>query len=66
MTVHPSGPRLVVKHRYSYADVLEGTRVNTRHRMTAEAAAASEMVDAVPIAGSREERYVAENPNLMP
>jgi hypothetical protein len=56
---------LVVKHRYSYTDAVAGTRVNTRHRMTVEAAAASKMVDAIAIAESRVERYVAENPNLM-
>ena len=56
---------LVVKHRYSYTDPLDGARVTTRHHMTSAAAAASEMLDAVAIAESRKERFVAENPNLM-
>lgn len=58
--------KLVVKHRYSHTDPFDGTRVSTRHHMTAAAAAASEMVDAVAITASREERYVPENPNAMP
>ncbi len=58
--------RLVVKHRTSHTDPLDGRRISTRHRMTAAAALASEMIDAVAIAGSREERYVADNPNAQP
>ena len=65
MTEHSDGLRLVVKHRYFHTDPVEGIRVSTRHHLTAQAAAASPMVDAVAIPESREERYVAENPNLL-
>lgn len=58
--------KMVVKHRYSHTDPLDGARVSTRHHMTAAAAAASEMVDAVVIADSRKELFVAENPNTIP
>ena len=60
----PEG-KLVVKHRYSHTDPVDGTRVSTRHHTTAAAAAASPMVDAVAIADSREERYVPENPSAV-
>jgi hypothetical protein len=55
--------KLVIKHRYRHTDPDTGMRVETRHRMTAEAAAASAMIDPELIAESREERYVQENPN---
>ena len=55
--------KLLVKHRYRHTDPATGERVETRHHMTAEAAAASDMVDAEPVAESREERYVKDNPN---
>ena len=61
-----SAGMLVIKHRYSHTDPADGSRVSTRHHMTAAAAAASEMIDAQAIVESREERYVAENPNAMP
>lgn len=55
--------QLVVKHRYRHTDPESGLRVETRHRMTAEAAAASSMVDPELIPESREQRYVPDNPN---
>ena len=55
--------KLIVKHRYRHTDPATGERLETRHRMTAEAAAASDMVDAELIADTREERYVKDNPN---
>ena len=55
--------KLLIKHRYRHTDLATGQRVETRHRMTAEAAAASDMVDAEPIAETREARYVSDNPN---
>ena len=55
--------KLIVKHRYRHTDPASGERIETRHRMTAEAAAASDMVDAELIADTREERYVKDNPN---
>lgn len=66
MTGETADFRLVVKHRYCHTDPVDGSRISTRHHMTAAAAAASEMLDAEAIADSREERYVAENPNAMP
>ena len=55
--------KLVIKHRYRHTAPDTGLRVETRHRMTAEAAAASTMIDPEPIAESREQRYVPDNPN---
>ena len=55
--------KLLIKHRYSHADPATGRRVETRHHLTAEAAAASEMIDVEPIVATRQERYVPDNPN---
>ena len=55
--------KLLIKHRYRHTDPASGQRVETRHHMTAEAAAASEMVDAELIAETRDARYVSDNPN---
>ena len=55
--------KLVIRYRYRHTDSDSGARVETRHRMTAEAAAASAMIDPELIVESREERYVSENPN---
>ena len=55
--------KLLIKHRYRYTDPDTGQRVETRHRMTAEAAMASPMIDPEAIEESREERYVPDNPN---
>jgi hypothetical protein len=55
--------KLLIKHRYRYTDPDTGVRVETRHRMTAEAAAASAMIDPELIAESREAVYVPDNPN---
>jgi hypothetical protein len=55
--------KLQVKYRYLHTDPATGQRVETRHRMTPEAAAASEMIDAEPVEASREQRYVPDNPN---
>jgi hypothetical protein len=54
---------LLIKHRYRHTDPESGLRVETRHRMTAEAAAASSMIDPELIPESREQRYVPDNPN---
>ena len=58
--------KLLVKHRYTHTDPVTGQRIETRHRMTAEAAAASDMIDAEPIEATREARYVQDNPNANP
>lgn len=55
--------KLLIKHRYRHTDPDTGQWVETRHRMTAESAAASTMIDPEPIAESREELYVPDNPN---
>lgn len=55
--------KLQIKHRYRHTDPDTGQRIETRHRMTAEAAAASPMIDPEPIAESREALYVPDNPN---
>ena len=55
--------KLQVKHRYRHTDPATGERIETRHHMTAEAAGASDMVDAEAIEETREERYVKDNPN---
>ncbi len=54
---------LLIKHRYRHTDPATGQRVETRHHMTAEAAAASAMIDPEAIAETREARYVSDNPN---
>jgi len=58
--------KLLIKHRYRYSDPVTGERLETRHRMTAEAANASSMIDAEPIEETREQRYVSDNPNAHP
>jgi hypothetical protein len=55
--------KLLIKHRYRHSDPVTGQRVETPHHMTAEAANASSMVDAEPIAETRQQRYVSDNPN---
>lgn len=55
--------RLQIKHRYRHTDPDTGARVETRHHMTAEAAAASAMIDPELIADSRQQRYMPDNPN---
>jgi len=55
--------KLLIKHRYRHTDPDTGQRVETRHHMTAESAAASPMIDPEPIVESREALYVPDNPN---
>ncbi len=55
--------KLLIKHRYRHTDPETGQRIETRHHMTEEAAAASTLIDPELIAESRQQRYVSDNPN---